>query len=177
MNPSLGVHFLVLALAGTMALGIYNGYRGGLIRGGFKVLGLIAGLMLARPLAWTLYPYLESVLGFPGSWFVLIFLSFLAITIAFSVVGFLLSKAIHWTPLKWVDKLGGAALGLLIGILVNGLILSMMEHTDLLADYLRIAHGWERHFLRVIVDITPDVFDKIRPIIDEVRHTIPKDVI
>jgi len=177
MSPGIGVHFLVLALAGTLILGAYNGYRSGLIKGGFKLLALILGLIMARPLAWVLYPHLTGFMDFPGSWFVLIGLCFLALSIAITVVGLLLSKLISWSPLKILDKLGGAALGLVIGVLVNGLILSLMEHTDLLSTYLRTAQGWEHDFLRVIVDITPDVFDRVRPLLEQVRDNMPKDVI
>jgi uncharacterized membrane protein required for colicin V production len=177
MTSSLAMHLLVLALAGTLILGLYHGYRGGLIKSASKLVGLIAGFLLARPLAWLVYPYLEQWLEFSWSWFLLIFLSFLAISIACGLAGFLLSKMVHWSPLKWLDKGGGAVLGVAMALLVNGLILSLLDHMDILDYYLRTADGWEAQFLHLMDEIAPPLFDRVRPLIDEVRDNIPKGVI
>jgi membrane protein required for colicin V production len=161
----MGTHLLVIALGGTLVLGLYHGYRGGLIRSAFKLLGLLAGILLARPLALNLQPYLVENVDFPGSWQLLVLLSFVAITVVFALVGWLISLVIRWTPLVWVDRIGGAGLGLFMGLLVSGFVLALLEHLGLTGQLVDQATGWEADFLKLLLDITPDLFDELKEIV------------
>lgn len=166
----MGTHLLVLALGGTLVLGLYHGYRGGLIRSAFKLLGLVAGILLARPLAVELQPVLLESVDFPGSWQLLVVLSFVAITVVFALAGWLISLLIRWTPLVWVDKVGGAALGLFMGLLISGFVLALLEHLGLTGQLVNQAQGWEAEFLEFLLAITPDLFDELK---DLVRPMLP----
>jgi uncharacterized membrane protein required for colicin V production len=158
MSMSLSTHLLVAALAGALLLGLYQGIRDGFIRSAFKLLGLVAGLLLARPLAVALLPRLPAGLMFPGSAVVLVLLCFAAITLLFAFVGWLLSQSLRWTPLVWVDRLGGAVLGLLIGLVIAALLLALLDGLGVAAPLMAAADGWEAHFLRLLVAVTPDLF-------------------
>ncbi len=170
----MGTHLLVIALGGTLVLGLYHGYRGGLIRSAFKMLGLVAGILLARPLAMNLQPYLLELMEFPGSWQLLVVLSFVAITVVFALAGWLISLLIRWTPLVWVDRIGGAALGLLMGLIVSGFVLALLEHLGLTGQLVSQAEGWEAEFLELLLVITPDLFDELREI---VRPMLPGGIV
>ncbi len=167
----MGAHLLVIALGGTLALGLYHGYRGGLVRSAFKLLGLIAGVMLARPLAAALYPELSELLDFPGAWILLVVLAFLAITIVFALAGWLVSLLIRWTPLVWVDRIGGAGLGFLMGLLICAVILGLLEHLRVLDQLQAQARGWEEPFIAWIRAVAPDLFKELK------EFVLPADVL
>ncbi len=177
MSESVGIHLLVLALGGTLLLGAYHGYRGGLVRSAFKLLGLVAGLLLARPAAVAVEPSLEELLHFPGSWYVLIIACFVGIVLIFGLVGWLISLMIRWTPLGWIDKLGGAALGLLLGLFVAGLLLGLLDNLELLSPLLAEAQGWEAEFLQLLLDITPGLFDGLEALLDPEKLRVPRGAV
>lgn len=161
----MGTHLLVVALGGTLALGLYHGYRGGLIRSAFKLLGLAAGILLARPLATRIQPEIIDFMDFPGSWPLLVLLSFVAITVLFSLAGWLLSLLIRWSPLVWVDRVGGAALGFVMGLLVCAVILALLSHLDILDELTRQASGWEKAFLDWVQAVAPDLFEELKGLV------------
>ncbi|MBN2171420.1 MAG: CvpA family protein [Candidatus Krumholzibacteriota bacterium] len=168
-----GVHLLTVALLGTLLLGVYHGFRGGLIRTAFKVIGLIAGIWLARPLASALWPRVEDALGFPGGWYLLVILAFVAVALVAGLLGWLLSLTIRWTPLVWLNHVGGGLLGLFLGLLVAGLILALFDELALMEPMLREAATWERGFLVLLLDITPDLFAEISPLLRAGRLPVP----
>jgi uncharacterized membrane protein required for colicin V production len=161
----MGVHLLVIALGATLGLGLYHGFRGGLIRSAFKLLGLVAGLLLARPAAVWVAPRLPGALDFAGSWILLVLVCFVAITLVFALAGWLLSQALRWTPLVWVDKLGGAALGLFMGLIVAGALLALLDSLGIVQELASQATGWEASFLETLLAVTPDLFDTLRHVI------------
>jgi uncharacterized membrane protein required for colicin V production len=161
MSTSLGTHLLVAALAAALLLGLYHGLRGGLVRSAFKLLGFIAGLLLARPLAAALAPRLPAEFDFPGSGVVLVLLCFVAIAMVFALVGYLLAKSVSWTPLVWLDRAGGGLLGLAIGLILAGLLLGMLDRLGVAAPLINGATGWEASFLRFLIGVTNDLFGAV----------------
>ena len=125
----------------------------------------MAGSLLARPLAVELQPHLLGSVDFPGSWQLLVVVTFVAITVVFALVGWLISLVIRWTPLVWVDRIGGAGLGLFMGLLVAGFVLALLEHLGLTGQILSQATGWEADFLELLLAITPDLFEELKEIV------------
>jgi len=160
MDSSLGTHLLVAALAAALLLGLYHGARGGLVRTSFKLIGFLAGLLLARPLAASLAPRLTGF-DFPGSGVVLVVLCFAAIAAAFSLAGWLLAKSLSWTPLVWFDRAGGGLLGLAIGVILAGLLLGILDRLGVAASLIEGAGGWEADFLRALAAVTADLFGAV----------------
>ena len=161
MSTSLGTHLLVAALAAALLLGLYHGLRGGLVRSAFKLLGFLAGLLLARPLATAVAPHLPPGFDFPGSGVVLVLLCFAAIAMVFSLVGYLLAKSLSWTPLVWLDRAGGGLLGLAIGLILAGLLLGVLDRLGVAAPLIAGASGWEASFLRTLIAVTNDLFGAV----------------
>lgn len=158
MSSAMTIHLLVAALAAAVLLGFYHGLRGGLLRSAFKLAGLVAGVLLARPLAAALAPRLPAALDFPGHGLLLVLLCFVAITAAFSLVGWLLSLSLRWTPLVWLDRVGGALFGLGIGLLVAGVLLGLLQQVGVAGQLVDGATGWEGRFLRGLAALSPTLF-------------------
>ncbi len=165
----MGTHLLVVALGGTLGLGLYHGYRGGLIRSAFKLVGLAAGILLARPVATWIHPEIVDFMDFPGSWPLLVLLSFVAITVLFALAGWLMSLLIRWTPLVWIDRVGGAGLGFVMGLLVCAVILGLLDHLAILEELTREATGWEKSFLDWVQAVAPDLFEQLKGLVRPTR--------
>ncbi len=158
MSAILGTHLLVGALAAVLVLGLYHGLRGGLIRTAFKLLGFLAGLLLARPLATAILPHQPAGFDFPGSGIILLLLCFAGIAAAFALVGWLLAKSLSWTPLAWLDRVGGGLLGVSIGVILAGLLLGILDRLGAAGPLIGAARGWEADFLRGLAAVSADLF-------------------
>ncbi len=96
-----------------------QGFRSGLIRSVFSLLGLIAGIAVAN---WhymrfvnDLMPWLHSKALAEAVSFCLVALSVMLVA---GLLGLLLKGVIHGIGLGWLDKLAGLAFGLLRGALL-----------------------------------------------------------
>ncbi len=177
MSPEIVGHIVVAMLALTLFLGAVHGYREGLIRGAFKLLGLVCAFILAKPVAELLAPYIEDLFGRELHWYVLVAISFLLIATAFTIAGILLSKFISWTPLAFLDKVGGAALGLLISIALVGLFLNLITDLDRLDPLIEATSGWEGKFLETLRALVPDLFERGESLIQPLRDKLPEELL
>jgi membrane protein required for colicin V production len=98
------------------------GIRYGLVRTVFGLGGLVAGVALAGAYSKELagiIPLDEKIAGVIA--FIIIFI---VVFIAAVILGRVLYKLLHWASLGWIDYLGGAVLGLLVGGVVAGAALT-----------------------------------------------------
>uniref|UniRef100_A0A7C4THD0 CvpA family protein n=1 Tax=candidate division WOR-3 bacterium TaxID=2052148 RepID=A0A7C4THD0_UNCW3 len=88
----------------------------GLIRGVFDIAGIIFGYIISLKYS--------PILGIPKILsFILIFL---AVVIVFSILGRIISKLIHYTPLGAMDRLLGGLLGVAKGIIISFIFLLVL---------------------------------------------------
>jgi membrane protein required for colicin V production len=107
-------------------LGLISGIARGFVRGLFGLAGLIIGVMIAA----GNYQYVSrTVLAFMPDERLRTILAFVAILLIalllFSLLGRLLSKAVHLAELGWVDRLAGAVLGILTASILSGMLLML----------------------------------------------------
>jgi len=116
---------LMGVLAGVLALSLINGIRHGVIRRAVEVLGLLAVFLFASRLADRLEPTLTDTFGIPAT------TSFYAAWAVILIAGILLTrilaiaaqKVFRFSIVGWVDRLGGAVLGLVFGAIVCSVLL------------------------------------------------------
>jgi membrane protein required for colicin V production len=100
----------------------------GAIRGVVKDIVLLIGIIAGAYFAWHYGPqvrqWLQPMIHSRGwVWFLGYALTFLSVVTLSALVGTLVSRLIHNTPLGWFDRLLGAGLGLVKGaILIWGLV-------------------------------------------------------
>jgi membrane protein required for colicin V production len=103
----------------------FIGFRAGLIKALLTIIGGIVGLILAG----RLYESFAGVLTFisnEGIAKVVAFaIIFIGVMIIAAILAAVLKKLVSLIMLNWVNKLGGAVLGLLLGGLFWGAILTM----------------------------------------------------
>lgn len=111
-----------IAIGAWLFIALLWGVRYGLVRTVFGLGGLVAGVALAGAYSGKLagsIPLDERIAGAIA--FIAIFL---AVFVAAVVAGRALYRLLHWASLGWIDYLGGAALGLLVGGAVAGAALT-----------------------------------------------------
>jgi len=103
---------LLIIMIGIVIQGIIVGF----IRSVFDIAGIILGFILA-------VNYSEAF-GFPR--FLSFLLIFILVVIGISLLGRIISKLIHLTPLGCVDKILGAFLGLLKAFIISFAFLTIL---------------------------------------------------
>jgi membrane protein required for colicin V production len=107
-----------------LILGLISGIARGFVRGLFGLAGLVLGVMIA---AGNYEHAARTVLAFMPDERLRTILAFVAILlivlVLFSLLGRLLSKAVHLAELGWMDRLAGAVLGLVTASILSGMLL------------------------------------------------------
>ena len=87
---------------------IIHGIATGLIRSVFDIAGIIFGYIFA--VSYSATTRIPQILAF--------LIIFVVVLVSFSIVGRIISKIIHITPLGFIDRILGAALGLMKGLVM-----------------------------------------------------------
>ncbi len=120
---------VVISLPVLIVFGII-GYRDGVVKRVLEILGVFAALILTARFAAALNPWMMEQTGAPEgasllmTWATLFFAGLLLSRLLATFV----SKLVRLTILGWLDKLGGVAVGLALGILVCSMVLLVIRH-------------------------------------------------
>ena len=87
---------------------IIHGIATGLIRGAFDIAGIVIGYVVAVTYSATVR--IPQILAF--------ILVFVVVILIFAIAGRIISRIVHLTPLGWIDRLLGGALGLIKGFVI-----------------------------------------------------------
>lgn len=116
----------------VLGAGAIMGFTKGFLKQLAGLLGLVAGLLIAKALYATVaerffLPLTDSLTVAQGIAFVVIWL---AVPLAFLLLATLLTKAMEAVALGWVNRLLGAGLGLLKSALLVSLLICVVEYID-----------------------------------------------
>ena len=116
----------------VLGAGAKVGFTKGFLKQLAGLLGLVAGLLIAKALYATVaerffLPLTDSLTVAQGIAFVVIWL---AVPLAFLLLATLLTKAMEAVALGWVNRLLGAGLGLLKSALLVSLLICVVEYID-----------------------------------------------
>jgi membrane protein required for colicin V production len=149
---------LIVALVGSALAGLYIG----IIKAALSLVGIIVGVFLAgqfyEPLAELLTFMPEDVANIAA--FVLILVGVIVVA---GLVARLLKLALKMVLLGWVDKVGGAVVGFLVGAIIWSIILATWVQffgSDLVTDSA-LAEVLLDKFPFVLA-LLPEEFDAIR---------------
>ena len=179
------LNFLDYAIIGLAAVSTFLGFRKGLIREVFSVIGVVLGLLLATYYQSNIIKSIETRWDLPlvenkAAVFIIVLL---AVIFIFSILGRLITffSARHVT-LTVGNRLGGALFGLGRGLIITALILVLILKINLplavnMQVYRSNLSGWIlRHSLKVyerLVTIFPG--RGISPHIDSIGTFISKE--
>src|SRR3972149_9317199 len=121
------MNWLDIVILVVLAISSFSGLKAGLIKVLFSVVGIIVGIVLAGRFSDALAGRLTFL---DPDWakiaaFAIILVAVLIIS---GILASILSKLISLVWLGWVNRLAGAALGLVVGALFMAAILSLLGH-------------------------------------------------
>lgn len=123
------IDIVILVLIG---LGVIMGLMKGFVKQVASIIGLIAGLLVARALFGTVAERVAPVLGTSTTIaqilaFVLIWV---AVPLGFALVASLLTKALEVVHLGWLNRWLGSGVGALKYMILIGLAIHVIEYVD-----------------------------------------------
>ena len=141
------------------------GLKIGMIRAALSLAGLIVGVIVAG----RYYLPLSEKLSFISSASVAEIAAFIIILVGIMVIAGVLAKLLKWTAsimmLGWVNHLGGAVFGLLLGAIFCGALLAIW--VKFLGETTAITESNLASilvdFFPVVLALLPDEFDSVRP--------------
>lgn len=119
------IDIIILAMIGV---GVIMGLIKGFVKQMASIVGLIAGLLMARALFGIVAERLAPVLG--TSTTVAQVLAFIFVPLGFAFVASLLTKALDAVHLGWLNRWLGSGLGALKYMILIGLAIHVIEYID-----------------------------------------------
>ncbi len=158
------MNWLDILIAILIVVSVFGGLKAGIIKVLFTIAGLIIGVVLAGNYSEAIGDKLTFISN-PKVAGILAFIIIMAVVmIGFSIVAFVVKKIASAVLLGWVNHLGGAVFGLLLGMIFVAALLSMylkfMGNTD------TITNSWLAGFLLdkfpIVMGFLPKQFDSVR---------------
>jgi len=155
------MNWLDFVLALILMLSITSGFRKGLIRIGIGLIATVAALVMA---CWFygsagtyVMPYVSgksmaNILGF--------MLVFLAVITLGAIVSRILAAIFKWVGLSWVDRLMGAAFGVVRGVIFSVVVIMMITALSLEKPPTAIVHSEIAPYLMEAADLFSDIAPK-----------------
>ncbi len=122
----------IIALVLVIAA-VWKGLRRGLIVALFSMIGFIVGIAAAMKLSVVVADYLDDSVNISARWWPVIsfLLVFLVVVLLIRLAANMIEKAVEWTLLGWVNKLGGVILYVLMYMISLSVLLFYAEQLDL----------------------------------------------
>ncbi len=158
------MNWLDIAILVVVVIPVFLGLRIGVIKAVLSLAGLIVGIILAG----LFYVPLSEQLSFIPQAGVAKVVAFAIILIGIMVIAGVLAKLLKWTAsvmmLGWVNHLGGAAFGLVLGAIFCGALLATWLKffgvtgaiTESTLAFILV------DFFPVVLALLPDEFDAVR---------------
>ena len=158
------MNWLDIVILIAIAIAAFIGLRFGLIKAVLLVVGIIVGVVLAGHFSGPLGERLTFIASEGVAKGVAFAIIMLAVLAAAAIVAALLTWATKLVMLGWVNRLGGAVLGLFLGALFCGALLAMWVHflgaAQAITDSVIATVLLDR--LPLVLALLPGEFDGVR---------------
>jgi len=152
------------------------GWRAGLVRRLIELAGLLVSIVVASRFSSAIAPWLDAHSAMDATTALLAsyVLVFVAALVAVRLLAKGLAKLVHWTPLGWVDRVGGA----LCAVIMGALLLSVgLIGASLAPHGAVVRETFTRHPVgNVIYHAAPAVYQGARQVfgaqVDELWHRV-----
>ena len=159
------MNWLDIVIVVAVVIPTVIGLRIGMIKAALSLAGLIVGVIVAG----RYYLPLSERLSFISSPSVAEIAAFIIILVGIMIIAAVLARLLKWTAsvimLGWVNHLGGAVFGLVLGAILCGALLAIW------VKFLGVTEAiTESNLASILVDffplvlaLLPDEFDAVRP--------------
>jgi len=138
------MNWLDIVIIATLVIGLIVGWRTGLFGAIFTTGGLIVGVLLAARFSDNVSEGLTDAASSDSLATVIAYgIILFVVFVAAQVLRTLIKSILKLVFLGWVDVLGGLALGLVMGVVLSGALITMLARysSDLPLDLLEMAPG------------------------------------
>jgi membrane protein required for colicin V production len=158
------MNWLDIVIIVLVAVSMFGGLKGGIVKALFIIAGVIIGVVLAGRLSDSF----SGVLTFISDPGIANVVAFAIILVAVMIVAVIAAKLVHWAlsavMLGWIDHIGGAILGLFMGFVFCGAVLTMW------IKFLGFSSVFENSLLAgflvdsfpIVLGFLPSEFDSVR---------------
>jgi membrane protein required for colicin V production len=119
------VNWLDIVIIILLAVSFFSGLKTGLIRSLLSLIGLLVGIKLAGQNYLTVGDKLTFISDSKAAGIVAFLLIMAAVMLAALILGWLFTKIVSAITLGWLNGLGGAVLGLVMGAISIGALLAL----------------------------------------------------
>jgi membrane protein required for colicin V production len=157
------MNWLDIVILIYLAVSVISGLVQGLIRTVLSIVGVIVGIFLASHFYIQLGNALTFISNKDTANIVAFIIILLAVMIVAAIIAWLLKSIIKAIKLGWVDKLGGAVLGLILGALsVSAFLAIIVKYTSASFIVDSKLSGFFLDKFPLILGFLPSEFDSIR---------------
>jgi membrane protein required for colicin V production len=156
-----------------VVMAIIKGLRRGLIVALFSIIAFIVGIAAAMKLSVTVANYLKDSVNISAQWWPVIsfILVFAVVVILIRLLANMIEKAVEWTLLGWVNKLGGIILYVLMFVISFSVLLFFAEQLKLVGKdaidnsvtyaYVRPLGPWAIDTFGALIPWFKDMFSEL----------------
>ena len=158
------MNWLDIVIIVLIVVPVFFGLKAGIIKMLFTLAGVIVGVVLAGRFSDSLAGIL-SFISDPG---IAKVVAFAIILIAVMIIAVVLAKLIKWAlsavMLGWINHLGGAILGLFLGFVFCGAVLTMWIKFLGISDVFNqsLLAGFLLNCFPIVLGFLPSEFDSVR---------------
>jgi membrane protein required for colicin V production len=169
-----------------LIMAIIKGLRRGLIVALFSILAFIVGIAAAMKLSVVVAEYLKDSVNISAQWWPVIsfLLVFVVVVLLVRLMANMIEKAVEWTLLGWVNKLGGVILYVLMYIISFSVLLFFAEQIKLVSKatidssvtyaVVRPWGPWAIDTFGLLIPLFKDMFIQLEQFFDRVaQHASP----
>ena len=157
------MNWLDIVILIYLAVSVIPGLVQGLIRTVLSIVGVIVGIFLASHFYIQLGNALTFISNKDTANIVAFIIILLAVMIVAAIIAWLLKSIIKAIKLGWVDKLGGAVLGLILGALsVSAFLAIIVKYTSASFIVDSKLSGFFLDKFPLILGFLPSEFDSVR---------------
>lgn len=161
---------------------IIKGLRRGLIVAIFSIIAFIVGIAAAMKLSVVVADYFKDSVNISAQWWPVIsfLLVFLVVVILIRLLANLIEKAVEWTLLRWVNKLGGIILYVLMYIVSFSVLLFYAEQINLVSKdtldasvtyaVVRPWGPWAIDAIGSLIPVFKDMFSELEQFFERKAH-------
>lgn len=165
-----------------LVMAIWKGLRRGLIVALFSIIAFIVGLVAAMKLSVVVANYLKDSVNISAQWWPVVsfILVFIVVVILIRLLANMIEKAVEWTLLGWVNKLGGVLLYVLMFIISFSVLLFYAEQIKLISKTaidssvtypaVKPWGPWAIDAMGSLIPWFKDMFSQLEQFFDRVAH-------
>jgi membrane protein required for colicin V production len=165
-----------------LIMAIIKGLRRGLIVALFSIIAFIIGIAAAMKLSVVVADYLDDSVNISAQWWPVVsfLLVFVVVVLLVRLLANVIEKAVKWTMLGWVNKLGGVILYVLMYIISFSVLLFFAEQIKLVGkaaidssvtySVVRPWGPWAIDAIGWLIPLFKDMFTRLEQFFDRVAH-------